>query len=199
MDARAHRRTPRTPRRAEILREHGFLSGASAARAESIDDEDEVLVALAEELGGFVEYVGGLEYAPVLLGPLETLATVEETLVRDKSVEALNKVSRQVPVAHLLEHLVPLVLRLQANDWFTSRISACGLFAAAYGEQPRLPSSPLLSPQPTSLSAPLSVADLSAPHPLPALPIPRRGPPAACIFGIRVSPAISGANMHTGT
>jgi serine/threonine-protein phosphatase 2A regulatory subunit A len=52
---------------------------------ESIDDEDEVLLALAEELGrGFDEYIGGPEHAHVLLAPLENLATVEETLVRDK-------------------------------------------------------------------------------------------------------------------
>ena len=52
---------------------------------ESVDDEDEVLLALAEELGkGFDEYVGGRKYAHVLLGPLEMLAAVEETLVREK-------------------------------------------------------------------------------------------------------------------
>ncbi|KAJ1563691.1 Polyamine N-acetyltransferase 1 [Cladochytrium tenue] len=51
---------------------------------ESIDDEDEVLLALAEELGGFVDYVGGPPFAYLLLGPLETLAAVEETVVRDK-------------------------------------------------------------------------------------------------------------------
>ena len=48
-------------------------------------DEDEVLLALADELGkNFEEYVGGPEYAHVLLGPLENLSAVEETLVRDK-------------------------------------------------------------------------------------------------------------------
>jgi serine/threonine-protein phosphatase 2A regulatory subunit A len=51
---------------------------------DQLDDEDEVLLVLAEELGGFVEYVGGKEYAFVILGPLENLAAVEETLVRDK-------------------------------------------------------------------------------------------------------------------
>lgn len=51
---------------------------------ESLDDEDEVLLALAEELGDFVDYVGGQRYAHLLLGPLENLAAVEETLVRDK-------------------------------------------------------------------------------------------------------------------
>ena len=49
-----------------------------------MDDEDEILLALADELGGFVPFVGGPETAHRLLTPLETLATMEEVLVRDK-------------------------------------------------------------------------------------------------------------------
>jgi len=49
-----------------------------------MEDEDEVLVALAEELGNFEEYVGGAQYAHVVLGTLQHLATVEEPLVRQK-------------------------------------------------------------------------------------------------------------------
>jgi len=49
-----------------------------------MEDEDEVLVALAEELGSFEEYVGGPQHAHVLLGALQHLATVEEPLVRQK-------------------------------------------------------------------------------------------------------------------
>lgn len=51
---------------------------------DSVEDEDEVLTALSEELGNFVEYVGGPEYGHVLLSPLENLAAIEEPLVRDK-------------------------------------------------------------------------------------------------------------------
>jgi hypothetical protein len=52
---------------------------------DSLDDEDEVLVAIGEELGnGLEEYIGGREYAHLLLPILEKLATMEETLVRDK-------------------------------------------------------------------------------------------------------------------
>src|ERR1700733_6786766 len=48
---------------------------------DSVDDEDEVLLALAEELGkNFEEYIGGKEYAHLLLGPLEHLSGLEETL-----------------------------------------------------------------------------------------------------------------------
>lgn len=49
-----------------------------------LDDEDEVLIALAEELGNFVPYVGGADKAQCLLTPLELLCNVEETSVRDK-------------------------------------------------------------------------------------------------------------------
>ena len=52
--------------------------------ASSTDDDDEVLVAMAEQLGQFVPYVGGKEYAYKLLEPLEKLAHVEEMAVRDK-------------------------------------------------------------------------------------------------------------------
>lgn len=56
----------------------------SAHHIESIDDEDDVLLALAEELGQLVEAVGGAEYAYYLLPPLENIAAVEEASVRDK-------------------------------------------------------------------------------------------------------------------
>jgi serine/threonine-protein phosphatase 2A regulatory subunit A len=52
--------------------------------AESVEDEDEVLVALSEELGSFIEYVGGPQWGHVLLSPLENLAAIEEPVVRDK-------------------------------------------------------------------------------------------------------------------
>jgi hypothetical protein len=43
-----------------------------------------VLVALSEELGSFIEYVGGPQWGHVLLSPLENLAAIEEPVVRDK-------------------------------------------------------------------------------------------------------------------
>ena len=43
---------------------------------ESVDDEDEVLVAMAAALGKFIPFVGGKQYAYVILQPLELLLTV---------------------------------------------------------------------------------------------------------------------------
>ena len=42
------------------------------------------MLALADELGNFVDYVGGPSFGHILLAPLENLAAVEETVVRDK-------------------------------------------------------------------------------------------------------------------
>ncbi|KAE8889999.1 Protein phosphatase 2A scaffold subunit [Phytophthora fragariae] len=99
---------------------------------EATEDEDEVLVALAEELGGFVDLVGGAEHAAALVEPLEVLAGVEETVVRDRAVESLQKVAAVVPTVG--DIMVPLAKRLAEGDWFTSRVSVCSLFAAIYGK-----------------------------------------------------------------
>ena len=52
--------------------------------ADSIDDEDEVMLVLAEELGKFTDYIGGPEYIPILLPALENMAMQEESVVREK-------------------------------------------------------------------------------------------------------------------
>ncbi|NWH54250.1 2AAA phosphatase, partial [Fregata magnificens] len=93
---------------------------------------DEVLLALAEQLGTFTALVGGPEFVHCLLPPLESLATVEETVVRDKAVESLRAVSHEHAPPDLEGHFVPLVKRLAGGDWFTSRTSACGLFSVCY-------------------------------------------------------------------
>lgn len=98
---------------------------------ETIYDEDEVLLALAEQLGNFITLIGGPEHAYCLLPPLESLATVEETVVRDKAVESLRAVAQQHNPQDLENHFIPLVNRLAGGDWFTSRTSACGLFAVS--------------------------------------------------------------------
>lgn len=99
---------------------------------DSVEDEDEVLTALSEELGNFTEYVGGPEHAHVLLSPLENLAAIEEPLVREKAVESLNKVCEQLSESQVEEHFVPLVLHLSKADWFTSKVSATGLYSTPY-------------------------------------------------------------------
>ncbi|CAN8076215.1 unnamed protein product [Agarophyton chilense] len=110
---------------------------------ETVDDEDEVLLTLAEELGHFLEEVGGPAYCSVLVQPLETLANAEETVVREKAVESLCRLSNQVQQQSEddarslhVDHMFPLAQRLANGDWFTSRISACALFPDLYTRIP---------------------------------------------------------------
>uniref|UniRef100_A0A183IBZ9 Protein phosphatase PP2A regulatory subunit A n=1 Tax=Soboliphyme baturini TaxID=241478 RepID=A0A183IBZ9_9BILA len=99
---------------------------------DTIYDEDEVLLALADQLGNFTPLVGGPEYVHCLLKPLETLAAVEETVVRDKAVESLRIIADKHSPSALEEHFIPVLKRLATGDWFTSRTSACGLFSVCY-------------------------------------------------------------------
>ncbi|KAI0001720.1 ARM repeat-containing protein [Russula vinacea] len=94
---------------------------------ESVDDEDEVLLALADELGkSFEEYIGGKEYAHALLGPLENLSAVEETLVRDKAHRCCSHPQQ------IEQYYIPLLNRLSHGEWFTSRTSSAALYAPVY-------------------------------------------------------------------
>uniref|UniRef100_A0A4W3HP89 Protein phosphatase 2, regulatory subunit A, beta a n=1 Tax=Callorhinchus milii TaxID=7868 RepID=A0A4W3HP89_CALMI len=88
---------------------------------DTIYDEDEVLLALAEQLGNFTVLVGGPEFVHCLLPPLESLATVEETVVRDKAVDSLRAISHEHSAVDLEVHFVPLglvmpTLRQAAED-----------------------------------------------------------------------------------
>ena len=51
---------------------------------ELMDDEEEVLLTLAEILPSQLEYAGGPQYAEHVLRPLEKLCASEETTVREK-------------------------------------------------------------------------------------------------------------------
>jgi len=98
---------------------------------EIIDDDDEVLIALAEQLGQGVSWVGGPTYAHTLFGPLEELCNVEEISVREKATDALRELAKDMPSDVVVRHLCGLINRLAAHDFFTSRIAVCALFSAA--------------------------------------------------------------------
>lgn len=53
-----------------------------------MDDEEEILIVLAQSLNGqFLDHVGGPLFAPHLFKPLERLCEVEESTIRDKVSE----------------------------------------------------------------------------------------------------------------
>lgn len=88
------------------------------------------MTVLAEELGNFIPYIGGPEYAYKLISTLESLSAMEEPLVRDKAVESLNKIIETQTPEQIKEHFIPLIKRLSITEWFSSRVSATGLYAS---------------------------------------------------------------------
>eukprot|EP00002_Diphylleia_rotans_P038030 TRINITY_DN8584_c0_g1_i1.p1 TRINITY_DN8584_c0_g1~~TRINITY_DN8584_c0_g1_i1.p1 ORF type:complete len:574 (-),score=111.35 TRINITY_DN8584_c0_g1_i1:338-2059(-) len=95
-------------------------------------DDEEIALALAEELGGLLDLLGNVEHGGVLVAPLEALAGMEETAVRDKAVESLNKIANRVPASVVAEEIIPALRRMSFGDWFTSKAAACGMFATVY-------------------------------------------------------------------
>ena len=63
---------------------------------------------------------------------MENLAAIEEPLVREKAVESLNKICAELSQGQIEEYFIPLVVRLSKADWFTSKISATGLYTVPY-------------------------------------------------------------------
>ena len=59
----------------------------------------------------------GATFAHLLLVPLESLAAVEETVVRDAAVESLKMVAEEMAAENVESHFMPLVKRLAQGEW----------------------------------------------------------------------------------
>ena len=103
----------------------------------AIDDEDEVLVVLAEQLGSFPKFVGE-EYSHVLIPPLEHLSTLEDSNVRDQAVKSLTMICNVLSPENCASHLLPVAERLASGEWFTNRVSACIIFPVLLAKLPAL-------------------------------------------------------------
>lgn len=102
------------------------------------DDDDEILLILAGQLALLVPgLIPGHEAMP-LLPILERLCSVEETVVRDKAVETMNKVVPLLMPGGDYEDGAPFGMmlatakRLAGADWFTAKVSAAGILPAVY-------------------------------------------------------------------
>jgi len=97
-----------------------------------VNDEDEVMLALAFNLAKLIDHVGGSGKAMHLIGLLEELCVVEEGTVRK---QAANSISSILSVINPKEHesdLVSMIKRLSNGDWFTSHMSAAYLTPSIY-------------------------------------------------------------------
>jgi len=102
---------------------------AECAKTEPLIHNDEFLFRLADQLGVLCDFVDGKfeNMIPIL----ESLAGQEETVIREKAIEALSTIAERAP-SIVPEHIVIVLQRLTSADWFTPRVSACSLFASVY-------------------------------------------------------------------
>eukprot|EP01059_Diplonema_ambulator_P031910 TRINITY_DN6012_c0_g1_i2.p1 TRINITY_DN6012_c0_g1~~TRINITY_DN6012_c0_g1_i2.p1 ORF type:complete len:602 (+),score=236.42 TRINITY_DN6012_c0_g1_i2:34-1806(+) len=96
------------------------------------DDNDEVLICIAEQFADFLEYVGGPGYASHLLTPLEQLIGMEEPAVRDKGVEAINNIIKQLPDDIIERDYAPIVHRLANHEWAACKAGSAALIPVLY-------------------------------------------------------------------
>jgi len=102
--------------------------------ADGIDDDDEVLEVIAVSLGKLVPYIGSDEsYIKCLLQPLELLLAVEETVVRDKASQSVLTISNTLSNITYNNEYIEMLNRLANKEWYTARISSCGLIPLSYG------------------------------------------------------------------
>ena len=95
-----------------------------------LHEDEEVLFALAESLEDIYAFVQSSP-GPVL-SLLESLAGLDETVIRDQAVKTLNQISRSLSDSDISSFFVPILMKLSAAENFSSRVSALGLFAAGY-------------------------------------------------------------------
>ena len=103
--------------------------------SDGVDDEDEVLEAIAASLGDLIPLVGSTpekNHSASLLGPLELLLAVEENSVREKAAESAIKVAYSLTDNEYRTEFAGMIGRLVTKEWFTARIAGCGLIPAAF-------------------------------------------------------------------
>jgi serine/threonine-protein phosphatase 2A regulatory subunit A len=92
-------------------------------------EDDEVLFAIAEELGKVWELA---QDKTLYLPLLEKLAKSDETVVREQASRSLVSICEALSDSEIQNIFTPLVIRLAQAEWFTGRVSSCQLFYYAY-------------------------------------------------------------------
>lgn len=93
------------------------------------NEDDEVLFAIAEEIGKVFPLISD---KTVFLPLLKALACESETVVREKAAESLNKICESLSDADVQNTYVPIVIELANGEYFPSRQSSCHLFETCY-------------------------------------------------------------------
>ena len=92
---------------------------------EFLDDEEEVLVALAEIIPQLFDLVGGKNYAYLLLDVLERLCAIEDPSVCAAAVTSFKAILSKIDYSKLEVLLLDQIARMNTSDWVNSKVSLC--------------------------------------------------------------------------
>eukprot|EP01017_Pseudomicrothorax_dubius_P030815 TRINITY_DN3871_c0_g6_i1.p1 TRINITY_DN3871_c0_g6~~TRINITY_DN3871_c0_g6_i1.p1 ORF type:complete len:574 (-),score=135.05 TRINITY_DN3871_c0_g6_i1:135-1856(-) len=100
--------------------------------SELIEDEDDVLAALAESIGDFLDLIGGPAHVSALLPILESLGNNDDTVVREKTTEALRKIFTRADVRKAEQQILSLVRKLATGSSASAKIAASNIIPIIY-------------------------------------------------------------------
>lgn len=87
---------------------------------------------LAEQLERLVPFIGGCEHIGVILDILSRLVSEDETIVRERAVEAMNNICNHLSNEQCEKFFYPIFENLTNSDWFTSKCSAGCLISVSH-------------------------------------------------------------------
>ena len=124
-----------TDKKANAMKNIGIIGsalGTDRCRTELIpylgefmDDEEEVLVAMAEVVPSLFDLVGGKNYAYLLLEVLEKLSAIEDSSVCGASVASYLSITSKLDCSKIEIMLLEQINRMNSSEWLNSRLALC--------------------------------------------------------------------------
>lgn len=94
-------------------------------------EEDEVLLAIAENLNKFRIYLKDDKFVSTF--PLfQTLLCAEETVVRETTIEILRDIIKNLSDDIIYNHILPIIYNISSQENFTGKVSACYMIRMVY-------------------------------------------------------------------
>jgi serine/threonine-protein phosphatase 2A regulatory subunit A len=100
-------------------------------RGDVFANDDEILLAFAKHLPSIVSRLPSPNGVIAVVGLLESLANQDETVIREAAVQSLGGIATSVPGAGK-DVCFAALMRLFRGEWFSSKMSACGLAHYVY-------------------------------------------------------------------
>ncbi len=94
-------------------------------------EEDEVLLAIAENLAKFRAYMKDDKFIATF--PLyQTLLCAEETVVRETTIESMREIVKSLSDDLIVSHVIPIIYNISGQENFTGRVSAVYMIRMVY-------------------------------------------------------------------